>query len=601
MGTGGPPLDPSQLAVVELPADARTLVIAGAGQGKTEVVAARLEHLVEDEGLEPADEIVVLSFSRAAVAAARQRAEGRGAVALVAVRTFDSFASRLLLEAGVDVVAPSFDGRIRQARGLLESDDADLPTLDMLRHVVVDEVQDLVGDRASFVHRLLRRLDDEAGFTALGDPLQAIYDFQLDASDRKASNDELLEALTKELGARRMGLEHYYRARSPDAEQVVELARTLRDSTPGARRLDLAEAFVLTLPGLEYPHDIERAVPRWTGRTAILSRTNGQGMTISEELAKAGLAHTLRQAAADVAVPAWVAVALGDAPSQRIDRDTATGLMAGAPGAPQADPAWRVLKAAESRRRVPDLDIVALANRIAAGDVPVELADDVGVDLVVSTVHRAKGLEFDNVLVTESRANPNVDEDPDERAREIFVAVSRARDRLFTFDVPNMRNVYKENKPPHRWIRTGRKSWMTSRFELQPADIETFRPSSGPDRDAARVQQALALGIRPGTLAQATLEPESASTAVPRYRITIDGRTVGRTNESFGTALAQRLDRAWRNHPGWPVGMSGIVVNGVTTVAGPPIVGQHAGVGRWGLWLAIRAGGLPWLVYEKGD
>jgi DNA helicase-2/ATP-dependent DNA helicase PcrA len=598
--TGGPQLDPSQLAIVELPADARVLVIAGAGQGKTEVVAARLQHLVEEEGLEPADEIVVLSFSRAAVAAARHRTRGRGAVARVAVSTFDSLASRLLLEAGVDVVSPSFDGRIRQARELLEVEDADLPTLDMLRHVIVDEVQDLVGDRASFVHQLLIRLDDDAGFTALGDPLQAIYEFQLDPSARQMPNEELLRALTEELGARKMSLERHYRARSREAEEVVELARTLRGSTSGSRRLALAEAFVLTLPGLDYPDDLERAVPRWTGRTAILSRTNGQGMTISEELAKAGLAHSLRHPAADLAVPAWVAAALGGAPSQRLDRETVMQRVDDTPGAPPADLAWRVLKATERRRRAPDLDIVALAGRLGAGDVPVELAGDLDVDLIVSTVHQAKGLEFDNVLVTEGPARKDADEDPDTRAREIFVAVSRARDRLFTFEAPDMRMVIKETLPPKRWIRTGRESWMTSRFELRPGDIETLRPASGPDRDAVAVQQALAVGIRPGTLAEAALEPESASADIPRYRVSIGGRTVGRTNEAFGVALAQRLDRVWRNHPTWPSGMSDIVVNGVVTVAGPPLVGEHAGVGRWGLWLAIRAGGLPWLKYEKG-
>ena len=48
-------------------AEQRMLVIAGAGRGKTEVVCRRIQHLVEDERLSPIGEIVVLSFSRAAV------------------------------------------------------------------------------------------------------------------------------------------------------------------------------------------------------------------------------------------------------------------------------------------------------------------------------------------------------------------------------------------------------------------------------------------------------------------------------------------------------------------------------------------------------
>ena len=81
-------LDESQRAVAEAPADARLLVIAGAGQGKTEVVASRIEYLVEDEGLSASTEIMALSFSRAAVHAVRTRLDVRD-IARTDVRTFD--------------------------------------------------------------------------------------------------------------------------------------------------------------------------------------------------------------------------------------------------------------------------------------------------------------------------------------------------------------------------------------------------------------------------------------------------------------------------------------------------------------------------------
>lgn len=94
-----PKLDESQRAVASLPADARTIVIAGAGQGKTELVAARLDFLVADEGLSPFDEVLVLSFSRAAVQAVRQRLQDTHSASQVSVRTIDSFATHLLFEA----------------------------------------------------------------------------------------------------------------------------------------------------------------------------------------------------------------------------------------------------------------------------------------------------------------------------------------------------------------------------------------------------------------------------------------------------------------------------------------------------------------------
>ena len=45
-----------------------------------------------------------------------------------------------------------------------------------MRHVLVDEIQDLVGPRAQLVMALLRLAD--AGFTLFGDPAQAIYGHQ---------------------------------------------------------------------------------------------------------------------------------------------------------------------------------------------------------------------------------------------------------------------------------------------------------------------------------------------------------------------------------------------------------------------------------------
>ena len=56
-------LNDEQLAIVEAAVDARLLVIAGAGQGKTEVVASRIDYLVKSDDLSASREILVLSFS----------------------------------------------------------------------------------------------------------------------------------------------------------------------------------------------------------------------------------------------------------------------------------------------------------------------------------------------------------------------------------------------------------------------------------------------------------------------------------------------------------------------------------------------------------
>ena len=83
-----------QRRVVEQPWDARTLVIAPAGTGKTFTLVRRLDRLWE-QGLD-ADEVLVLSFSRAAVHELERRSSrSAGAGRFVSPRTFDAWALEL--------------------------------------------------------------------------------------------------------------------------------------------------------------------------------------------------------------------------------------------------------------------------------------------------------------------------------------------------------------------------------------------------------------------------------------------------------------------------------------------------------------------------
>ncbi len=72
-----------------------TLVLAGAGTGKTAVITAKVAHLVEQRGV-PADSILVLAFNRKAAEEVRERLEQRQHRAEVA--TFHAFALRILAE-----------------------------------------------------------------------------------------------------------------------------------------------------------------------------------------------------------------------------------------------------------------------------------------------------------------------------------------------------------------------------------------------------------------------------------------------------------------------------------------------------------------------
>src|ERR1022692_3833899 len=167
-----------QREIVNLPADVHALVSAAAGTGKTHALAGRLTKLIEADGLSAGDDVLVLSFSRAAVAELRRRiGDLAGDARYVGVATFDSFATRILAAAEPDSPWPCLDyeSRIRSAVDLLSGDRAS-DEVKLVRHVLIDEIQDLVGPRAQLVMALLQRA--EAGFTMFGDPAQAIYGHQ---------------------------------------------------------------------------------------------------------------------------------------------------------------------------------------------------------------------------------------------------------------------------------------------------------------------------------------------------------------------------------------------------------------------------------------
>ncbi len=95
-----------------------TLVLAGAGAGKTAVITAKVAHLVRNQGAKPG-EILVLAFNKDAakqvrdrLASADRRSDAGEAPALgeVAVRTFHSFGRRVIADTGVAPTISRFAG-----------------------------------------------------------------------------------------------------------------------------------------------------------------------------------------------------------------------------------------------------------------------------------------------------------------------------------------------------------------------------------------------------------------------------------------------------------------------------------------------------------
>jgi superfamily I DNA/RNA helicase len=181
---GGYPLSLQQKTIAEAPSHQSQLVIAPPGAGKTHVVIGRIQYLIEKEKLQPS-QILALCFTRTAVAEITRRLKTlvrsqqlHDDLRFVSIRTFDSFATQMLLASNHDgdLNGFNYDARIELAIEALQNRKGEAAQIvSRFCHLIVDEVQDLVGVRSRFVQKLIERIP--GGFTLLGDPAQAIYGF----------------------------------------------------------------------------------------------------------------------------------------------------------------------------------------------------------------------------------------------------------------------------------------------------------------------------------------------------------------------------------------------------------------------------------------
>lgn len=438
-------VDPSQRAVIHAPRDARQVVVAGPGFGKTAVACGRVASLLRAE-VQPS-RILLLSFTRTAVRELRSRiaalaSDVEGASA-VDVRTLDSFAWRV--RTGLSEVpreVKGFGASIDDTVKMLAQPDDDLREyLQHFDHVIVDEAQDLVGARAELVARLLAAVRSDAGYTVFLDPAQAIYDWSEDAVEGDAS--ETFEHRVRALcpAPTWCELQHLHRTRDPQ----------LRALLLGARRLVLDapdDAYPRLRAALEARAAGDRCLAsalasefagRDCGDLMVLTRRRGEALELSSQLTEHGVRHRLRFGALPQLAAPWIAPVLNRAYLGRESIDLESLEVSDAWDAVAAqnpwlcegwdfDTAWRLLRRLGKGRTKRHVDIRLVARRLGGATLPDDalLREPGGRGPIVSTVHGSKGREAtEAMLLLTPQHNPVLDE-----ARVLYVGLSRVKERL---------------------------------------------------------------------------------------------------------------------------------------------------------------------------
>ena len=216
-------LNPDQEKVYKAALNRNLQVIAGPGSGKTHTLTLRIARLIQEEGINPQN-ILVLAYNRAVVIELKERLSklfrDLGYYKLtksLQVHTFHSYAKKILQLEG-----DSFHEWITLFIAALENKEPLVrERIGTVRYIFVDEFQDITAERLKFLKLLSE--PSNAKLCVIGDPNQSIYGYDRlklgDTMDPKPLYDQFKELYKP----RELNLTINYRSFSNILEQAEKL------------------------------------------------------------------------------------------------------------------------------------------------------------------------------------------------------------------------------------------------------------------------------------------------------------------------------------------------------------------------------------------
>ncbi len=410
--------------------DSRCIVVAaGPGSGKTRVLVHKLASLLLLEDVKH-EQLLMLTFSRAAATEFKQRLAGLigNAAHFVEIKTFHSYCFDLLGRTGSLEEAKNVVAKAAQMIGQGEVE----PNRIGKTVLVIDEAQDMSHEEYALVHALMAN-NEEMRVIAVGDDDQNIYEF-------RGSDSEYMYRLTRESGSRLVEMTENYRSARHPVCFANEFAQAIRKRIKTAPVISMrkedgwVEVTRHCSPHMYQPIARDLTDHRGNGTSCILTQTNEEAAIMAALLRKQGIGSKL--------IRSMDGFRFGNLAEMRcflkhIGKRTQT------PVIPQEtwDEARRATAAAYegSRNLAYVMRCVELFEQTSptkyVGDFKEfvfessveDFCDVSGAEVVVSTIHKAKGHEFDDVYMLIAD-NPRKD---DALMRRYYVGMTRARNRLF--------------------------------------------------------------------------------------------------------------------------------------------------------------------------
>lgn len=611
-----------QKAVITADYRKRILVNAGPGTGKTWTLIERIKEFLNNEEVEP-ENIVVLCFSRAAVRVITERlklADKNRTINArwrsIDIRTFDSFATWLLanlrdaeddelkelLPDDDDFENLNYEQRILRAKAIFDNDKYKI-LADSWQHVIVDEVQDLVGSRAELVLSMLNDLPDSCGFTLLGDSCQAIYDYMSEDDNNVISSSVFRKKLLENhSNISQVELTHNYRQNdsltgfaNPYRHAILEQNADIEAHEAEAVNQKIASAF-WDMDNLERDSFEKYYAGKKTG---ILTRTNAQALLIAQKLLGKNIKHLLRSPNTNVPLASWIYQVLTQLSTDAIATQESFIAMFSKLYPKQAENAqayWDAVISTQDDNTLTAYSVENLLKGILYKAKDMLLFQEPGDDdcnIFVSNVHRSKGLEYDNVVVLSDLLTNGAEEKNHLEHKIAYVALTRAKDEITKISMPE-KYIYIFKDDSRRCFEQGLYSFgkiYLANFEIQTGDINPFMYAVNKKRQEY-IENSIHIGDQMELKKLGSPEEENPLYELKDY----DEVVIGQTTADFATAVRSAITRMYKGkfkNKYFTRTFSDIYVVGKTTHISancPELEGAHK-YGDYYVWQGLRLGG----------
>lgn len=412
--------------------ESRVIVVAaGPGSGKTRVLVHKLASLLLLEDVKH-EQLLMLTFSRAAATEFKQRLMGLigNAAHFVEIKTFHSYAFDLLgrignLEDAKDVVG-------RAARMISEGEVE--PNRIGKTVLVVDEAQDMSSEEFALV-RALMSVNEEMRVIAVGDDDQNIYEF-------RGSDSNYMRQLLADDKSTFVEMTENYRSTQHVVAFANAFVKGIHNRMKQTPILSMSKDEGTVVVTHHASHIMFQRVvsdllrQRNSGTISVLTHTNEEAVILVALLRKHGLRSKLIQSMDGFRFWNMAEVRLF---LKYIERDTHTPIV--------TDEVWneakrKTFQAYATSSSLPYLKrCIELFEKINKAkyltdfkelvfeSTTEDFCDTSDADVVVSTIHKSKGCEFDDVYMLVSQPQHVTDSG----MRSYYVGMTRARKRLFIY------------------------------------------------------------------------------------------------------------------------------------------------------------------------